>query len=158
MWLVELRHHGPCKWEHQVKSSPTHTYTSTVNITYKNVCHHSSAFHSGPSSTNESHRGRPLCSGVFFHWYPPPMVGWQKDGSTFLLGVARASLTVLGGHSWWSTACGSVMQECTPARWLMMLGWTQGVCNWKWEVREWEVMNAFNTNLLTLYRHAAISM
>ena len=64
-----------------------------------------------------------------------PSVGRRMGVCLFLESIGESS-TVLEGHSWRSTAYCSVMQECTPVRCLMLLGWPQGVCDWKWEVRK----------------------
>ena len=61
-----------------------------------------------------------VCS---FTGIPAPQIHWEKNGSVFLLGEGRrGSSTVLGGHSWKSTAYCTVMQECTAVQSLTFLG------------------------------------
>ena len=81
-------------WALQVRTSGeginTHTYTSIVNITYKHVCPTALPFIvdlQAPMNHTEGDYFELLCS---FIGTPPPIVGWQKDGSTFLLEEGRS--------------------------------------------------------------------
>ena len=66
-WALQVRISGE-----GIAHPPTLTYIQMLLTSHNDQCvclSHSSAFHIGPSSTKESLRGRPLCSGVLFYWY-----------------------------------------------------------------------------------------